>query len=97
MSEQQAEYKVSGRTEIRQGCLLPFADPGYETPSADEVRELLRRASLTGSAAAKIAGVSGRSVRKWTGGETKIQYAPWRLLLLYAGLAREDEHLMAAE
>ena len=61
-------------------------DDGFLQPSADEVREVLRLAELTGAAAGVLTGVNSRTVRKWSGGETAIPYAAWRLLCQYVGL-----------
>ena len=69
MSEQHPEYKIAGQTEIRHGCRLPFADSGYVAPTPDEIREALRRGNFTGAAAGKLLGVTGRTIRKWVGGE----------------------------
>jgi hypothetical protein len=32
--------------------------------------------------------VDGRKIRKWAGGEGDVPYAVWRLLSIYAGLAK---------
>jgi len=63
---------------VRQGCLIPFADPGYQEPTQDEIREAVRRAGLTGAAAGKVLGVTGRTIRRWVGGEREMPYAAWR-------------------
>ncbi|ADK81590.1 hypothetical protein Spirs_2476 [Sediminispirochaeta smaragdinae DSM 11293] len=55
-------------------------------PSPAKLRALLKEKGLTGSQAAKIAGVNPRTIRKWVGGERGIPTAAWRLLLL----AKED-------
>ena len=51
-------------------------------PSAERLRELLKKHGLTGGDAAKIVGVNSRTIRKWTGGERGIPSAAWKLLLL---------------
>jgi hypothetical protein len=72
--------------EIRENCLRPFM-AGWEQPSPEEIREVLRRAELTGSAAAKLVGISeSRTIRRWTGGQSPIPYAAWALLCETAGL-----------
>ena len=43
----------------------------------EELRALLRRGRLTGSAAAAIAGVNPRTIRRWIGGESEIPYSAW--------------------
>lgn len=97
MSETRAEYKVKGQAEIRQGCRLPYADPGYQEPTPEDVRTALKYGGLTGSAAGALLGVTGRTVRKWTGGERDIPYSAWRLLLLGVGLALEGREELVAE
>ncbi len=47
----------------------------YEPPSPDEVRALLKRYKLTGSAAGEIIGVTSRQVRRWTGGASRMPFA----------------------
>jgi len=75
----------SDQTPIRPECLRPFAE-GWAQPTAAEVRTVLRQAGLTGSEAAKLVGISdGRTVRRWTGGDTPIPYAAWVLLCQAAG------------
>ena len=97
MSEEHGEYKVIGQTEIRQGCRLQFADPGYLAPTPEEIRAALRAGGLTGARAGELVGVTGRTVRKWTGGEREIPYSAWRLLLIEIGLAVDGLTLKAAE
>ncbi|AZS80782.1 transcriptional regulator [Achromobacter spanius] len=73
-------------TTIRAVCLRPFAD-GWEQPTADEVRAALSMAGLTGGQAARLLGISdGRTVRRWTGGDSHIPYAAWAMLCHAAGL-----------
>ncbi len=48
--------------------------------TADEFRSLLRRGKLTGAAAAEIAGVNPRTIRRWIGGNSKIPYSAWTLI-----------------
>ena len=97
MSEPRAEYKVTGRTEIRHGCRLPFADPNYQAPTSDEIRAALKHGGMTGAGAGALLGVGGRTVRKWTGGERDIPYSAWRLLLISIGLALEFQYKIAAD
>ena len=88
MSEQPGTYSVPGRVEIRPECFLVYDDDRYQAPTPEEVREALRRVSLTGAAAGRVLGVSGRAIRRWTGGESDIPYSAWRLLLLETGQAQ---------
>lgn len=91
MTEEHGEYRVAGRTEVRREALLPFADPRYRPPTADELREVTRMLALTGSQAGLLLGVTSRAIRKWIGGESDVPYSAWRLLLIHAGLALGDE------
>lgn len=61
---------------IRPGTLAVWQQP---TPT--EVRELLKSQGWTGSEAGQIAGVTSRTVRRWTGGDLAIPYACWRSLV----------------
>lgn len=70
---------------IRKACLRPYGD-SWVQPSAEEVREVLRQADMSGSQAARYVGISeGRTVRRWTGGDSAIPYAAWALLCYAAG------------
>ena len=79
---------------IRFECLRP-ANDGWEAPTADEVRELLRIIAarrgipkFTGGMAARFLGLGDqgdRTLRRWTGGDTPIPYAAWALLCHEAG------------
>lgn len=80
---------------IRFECLRP-ADDGWQAPTPDEVRELLRIIAarkdipkFTGGMAARFLGLGvqgDRTLRRWTGGATPIPYAAWALLCHEAGL-----------
>ena len=85
MTETHASYETDGG--CRRNCRLPFADPSYEPPEPDDIRAILREAGLTGSQVGRLVGVDGRTVRKWTGGERRIPYSAWRLLLVECGKA----------
>lgn len=62
------------------------------TTTPDEFRALLRRGNLTGSAAAAIAGVNPRTIRRWIGGDSEIPYSAWSLIS-----AHVDQAKMVAE
>ncbi|MDV7210069.1 KorC repressor protein [Azotobacter beijerinckii] len=80
---------------IRFECLRP-ADDGWQQPTSDEVRELLRIiaarkgiSQYSGKMAARFLGLGeqgDRTLRRWTGGHTPIPYAAWALLCHEAGL-----------
>ena len=73
-------------------CALTKCDlaaPDIVELAADEVREVLRLAGLTGGKAAKVLGLGpkgDRTIRRWVGEDTPIPYAAWALLCDYAGL-----------
>lgn len=72
---------------IRPECLRA-ANDGWQQPTGEEVRQILRLAKLTGSHAAKVLGLGNkgdRTVRRWSGGESDIPYAAWALLCDFAG------------
>lgn len=87
MTETRGTYEVEGR--LRRETRLPFVDPHYSPPTQDEIRTALRLGGLTGSKAGDLLGVSGRTIRKWTGGDQAIPYSAWRLLLQTIGEAIE--------
>lgn len=78
------------RFDIRPECFRAAAD--WEQPTPDEVREILLRANqprgLKGAEAAKLLGVQGRQIRRWTGGDALIPYAAWAVLADMAGFPR---------
>ena len=58
--------------------------PDYK-PTPEDVRELLRKHGLAGSAAGRICGVGSRTVRRWiapedSAGARQIPTAAWKLL-----------------
>jgi len=71
MTRERAIYEIPGQ-EVRREARLPFSDPDYSPPTPMEVRAVLRKAGWTGSQAALVVGVDGRTIRKWTGGEREI-------------------------
>ncbi len=87
--ESSPHYQTGKDTPLSPETLLTFAQ-GWVPPSTDEVRALLKLANLTGGEAAKIIGVTGRTIRRYVGGEKQIHYAEWRLLLLYAKLVEPE-------
>lgn len=68
--------------------IRPETLTAWARPTPDEVRELLRSQGWTGAAAAEVAGVNPRTVRKWVGGESPISYDCWRSLIERAGIAK---------
>jgi len=72
--------------DVRPDCLLP-ADQGWQQPTPDEVRAILKAADMTGGRASKFLGLSNtRVIRRWTGGDDQIPYSAWALLCAAAGL-----------
>ena len=79
---------ASERQGIRPECLRT-ADAGWERPTPEEVREVLRRAGLSGGEAARMLGLGekgSRAIRRWSGGEAEVPYSAWALLCHKAGL-----------
>lgn len=73
---------------IRLECLRPASD-GWQQPTAEEVREVLRHAGFTESETAQLLGLGekgGRTVRRWKSGESGISYANWAILCDLSGL-----------
>lgn len=50
------------------------------TPTGSDLRALVKRGQLTGSAAARIAGVNARTFRRWIGGESVVPYSAYRVI-----------------
>lgn len=82
-------YEQARELAMEQGlnpaCLLPFAQ-GWERPSTDDVRIILRLAGFTESQAGRYVGVDPRNIRKWKAGAPPPTYAGWCLLVYAAGL-----------
>lgn len=70
---------------ISESSLMPF-NPSWVAPDPFEIRALLTFAGFTGSQVGSLVGVDSRTVRRWTGGERKISYAVWAILVSAAGL-----------
>ncbi|MGF6766148.1 DNA-binding transcriptional regulator YiaG [Paraburkholderia sp. GAS33] len=78
---------------IRPQCLRPAGADWQKSdrkPTGVEIREVIRRAGLTGGQAAALLGISGdsggRTVRRWISGESDIPYSAWAILCHVAGL-----------
>jgi hypothetical protein len=75
---------------IRSACLRPAS--AWQKPSSVEIREVIRRAGMTGAEVAAFLGLSdkspGRQVRRWISEETTIPYSAWALLCAAAGLGQ---------
>ena len=80
------EYKRDRSSEdfpgIRPQVLLDYSDPDYVSPTPGEIKRVLASNGLSGSKAADLLGVNSRTIRKWTGGEQRMPYSAWKLLLL---------------
>jgi hypothetical protein len=75
-----------GAPAVRSECLRPIAEV-WQQPQAGEVRAVLSLAGLTGGEAAKLLGISdGRTIRRWTGGDSPLPFAAWAILCNMAGL-----------
>lgn len=58
----------------------------------NDLRALLKRGNLTGSAASRLAGVNPRTVRRWIGGDSAIPWSAYRLIETHV-----DQEAMIAE
>ncbi len=74
--------------------LYLYTDHGFQAPTPDDVRAVVKILDLTADQVAGLVGVKdGRAVRRWLAPATskthaRIDYATWRLLLLESGLVR---------
>jgi len=62
----------------------------YDVPSAEELREFLKKNGLTGAEAARLVGVDSRTIRKWTASaeadnRRSMPWSAWALLRLMVG------------
>jgi hypothetical protein len=78
-------------SDPNENTLLLFSDPNYQQPTPNDVRAVIKKMGISGSEVAARVGVSSDTVRKWqaspeSSGFKPIPYAPWRLLLIDAGL-----------
>lgn len=87
--EEQPIYQTARKLVISPETKLSYS-LGWRHPTPDEVRSLLQIANLTGAQAGQLIGVTGRTIRRYIGGEKIIHYAEWRLLLIYAGLVTAE-------
>lgn len=78
-------------------CALPYADPDYQRPTVDEIRDLIRITGWSQSDVARLVGVNfnpkkgSTTVRKWKAPDSSpdhrtIPYSAWRLMLIEAGV-----------
>ena len=87
-------------------CARPF-HLGYTPPDHAEVTALIALAGWTQTDLAKLVGVSyhikkgSSTVRRWKTGDPanfkQVNYATWRLMLLYAGVVSLDEGIIALQ
>lgn len=60
---------------------LPIPPPESWQHDPERLRQFLTAANLSGSQAAALIGVDGRTIRRWTGGEREMPYSAWYTLL----------------
>lgn len=73
------------QVEIRKECLVAFKE-GWQQPTGDEVRAVLKMTGLSGKEAADMVGLENtRIVRKWAGGAAPVPYSVWAILCERAG------------
>lgn len=108
MSEVPAKYDAStSQITIaefsKKACTRLFIDPEYSSPLSDDIKQLRDLMGWSQTDIAKMTGVNfskgkgSTTVRKWCASTTsnehrQIPYSAWRLLLIYAGLAKPDEY-----
>ena len=89
------QYTLTNKNRVPEGVrpetTLEYASPGYSRPSPADIKSALSAGGLSGAKAGRLLGVNDRTVRKWTGGEQKMPYAAWRLLLMYVSEGREND------
>ncbi len=66
--------------DLRPVTLLSF-NKGWQPPTTDEIRTVLKYIDMSGGEAASRVGVNSRTVRKWTAGETTIPFAVWAIFV----------------
>lgn len=95
MSETRGKYTVKRKAgTLPPGTLLRYTDPGYEPPSAEDVRLLKEISGYTGRELCELVGVDDhRTWRRWSQdadqpGARKIPYSAWHLLLRELGLVK---------
>jgi hypothetical protein len=77
--------------------LLAYNDPRYRAPTPDDVRAVVEMLELTADQVAALVGMKdGRAVRRWLAScdsktHAQIDYAAWRLLLIEAGLVKNQK------
>ena len=108
MPEESPMYHVSVDPDVTleefaaRPCCLQFVNPLYRPPTNQEIRHLLKLLNLKGGEAARLLGLSSskesgsRTIRKWTGGERKMPYAAWHLLLAYSGLVTLSHEILSS-
>lgn len=90
--EDLAFYGVTEEMAVRKQTLQPARC--WESPTPEEVREIIRLAGMTHDEVSTLVGVStqnkktgrgSRTVRRWVSGESLIPYAVWAILAYKAG------------
>jgi hypothetical protein len=77
--------------------LLAYNDPRYRAPTPADVRAVVEMLELTADQVAALVGMKdGRAVRRWLAScdsktHAQIDYAAWRLLLIEAGLVKNQK------
>lgn len=78
-------------TFLRRPSLKSFSDPGYETPTPQDLRFVIDEHGLSHETAAGIMGVSwelgagSTTLTSWLSGDNPVHYASWRLLMVELG------------
>lgn len=108
MSNEHQTYGGGGNPATLQAfknraCSLPYYDPGFELPTPEEIKALLKLTGWSQKQTALITGVNwnskgSTSVRRWkapreSDSHRQINYAAWRLMLLAAKVVSVDDSL----
>lgn len=76
---------------IRKSTLKPFVE-GWETPTPEEVRNVMKMAGLTGKTASELVGLSNtRTVRRWIGGGSRDSLCLMGIALRQSWIGRHLE------
>lgn len=52
----------------------------FTEPTPDEVAEVMKLTGIKANEVCLEVGVNGKTPRKWKSGDTKITFAPWRII-----------------
>ncbi|QCE35368.1 helix-turn-helix domain-containing protein [Acetobacteraceae bacterium] len=79
-----------GLAESLPNDLRELVKKPLDTPTAEEIRQLRKEASLTQSELGEIAGTTGQAVKQWEAGEYQPRPAVWRFIEVYIFLKKNN-------